>query len=137
MSRIKLPNGVLANGQLNIARDGGRAKNVGAVPISHGMKRQTTGALHPHAHGQTIDDEPMVKSFHTGRSVAVHDGMATHEGTARERGIVAHVEDGSKHLRAAAVLGRADSIAPGFDPTHIGHRIGKQSLPASKRKLSE
>ncbi|SRR5579871_2028390 len=137
---IKVATGVIQHGQLrlNIARDGGKPKNVGAVPISHGMKRVTADALHPYLHSQAVDDETAIKLSQNGRSVPIHDGMGTSAKHAHQRGIVAHVEDASKHLAAAAQLGRADRVDPSFDITHVGHRISRNaSLPASKRKLSE
>src|SRR5579872_5219793 len=138
---IKFANGNrIVNGQLNLARDGGKPKKVGAVAITHGMKRVTTGALHPYAHGQAIDDEPMEKSFNTGRSDPLHDGQATHMNSAHERGWAPQPGDASKHLRAASRISARDaemSKAEGFDHSFIGHRVGKQSLPSSKRKLSD
>lgn len=142
---IRVAGGTVAHGQFfqkpNIARDGGRAKNTDTVPTAFGQKRQTrAGGLHPWAHGQVLDDEPMAKSFHAGKSVAIHDGMGTSAKHAHERGIVAHVEDASKHLRAAGRLSARDkvkNIEEHFDETFIQHKVGKQSLPVSRRKLSE
>ncbi|WP_298107428.1 hypothetical protein [Bradyrhizobium sp.] len=138
---IRFANGNrIQNGQLNLARDSGKPKKVGAVPISRGMKRQTTGAIHPYLHGQSIDDETAGKLSQTALSPNIHDGMGTSAKHAHQRGIVAHVEDASKHLRAAGRLSardKAKSEAEGFDHSFIGHKVGGQSLPASKRKLSE
>jgi hypothetical protein len=154
MDKVKLRNGnVLQGGQLHIMGDGRGYRQIGSdmarrddakvLPtpqIAHGQKRQTQGALHPYLHGRPLDDETADKLSHTGRSVPVHDGMGTHAGSAHERGIVAHVEDGSKHLRAAGSLSMADKIANAidFDHSHIGHRVKRgASLPVNKRKLSE
>src|SRR5579872_6280979 len=136
---IRFANGNrISNGQMTIGRDPRKPKHTGPVPISHGMKRQTTGALHPYAHGQALDDEPMAKSFDTGRSVPIHDGQATHMRTAHERGWAPQPGDASKHLRAAGRLSARDaqqSKDEGFDHSFVGARLGKQQLPASKRKL--
>ena len=40
--------------------------------VKPGMKRQTTGDLHPYLHGQTLDDSVPEKSFTC--AVPVHDG---------------------------------------------------------------
>lgn len=148
--RTRTPTGnIFQHGQLNVMGDGsgyrqtnmpdiaradGKPKNMAASPIKPGMKRQTQGALHPHLHGQMIDDETDVKLHLNGRSVNVHDGMGTHRATAHERGIVAHVEDGSRHLRAAGVLGRQDRVGE-FDTSFVQKTVGKAaSLPASKAR---
>lgn len=138
---IRFANGNrIANGQLSLARDGSRPKHTGPVPLSHGAKRQTRANLHVYVHGQAVDDEVADKLSQNGRSVPIHDGMGTSAKHAHQRGIVAHVEDGSKHLRAAGRLSARDaekSKAEGFDHSFIGHKVGGQSLPDSSRKLSE
>ncbi|UFX45233.1 hypothetical protein HAP47_0000380 [Bradyrhizobium sp. 41S5] len=117
----------------DIARSS-HSKSFKPVETVHGQKCQTKGALHPHLHGQMIDDETDTKLHLNGRSPNIHSGMATHRASAHERGIVAHVEDGSRHLRAAAVLGRQDRVGDDFDNTHVGHRVKKDAaLPASPR----
>lgn len=144
MNKIKFANGnVIQHGQLRLnPREGGRPKNVGTPPIGHGMKN--VGAKnHPLAFDgarRPLDDEPMEKSYNTGRTVPVHDGQATHMRTAHERGFAPHPRQASQHLLAASRLSARDaqkSKDEGFDHSFIGHKVGGQSLPASKRKLSE
>lgn len=139
---IRFANGNrIQNGQLNIARDGGKPKNVGTAPISHGMKRQTHGTPSAFHHGVTVQDEPnSVKAALTAKTVPVHFGMPTHMNSAHERGWAPQPGDASRHLRASSRLSARDaqkSKDEGFDHSFVGARLGKQQLPASKRKLSE
>ena len=140
---IRVAQGTVAHGQFfqkpNIAREGGKPKNVGRVATAFGMRSQSRpGGVHAYLHGQAVDDETADKLSHNGKSVAVHDGMGTSAKHAHQRGIIAHVEDASKHLRAAGRLSardKAKSEAEGFDHSFLSHKISKQAaLPASKRR---
>jgi hypothetical protein len=111
------------------------SKVVATPEIAHGMKRQTQGALHPFNHGRPLDDEPLQKTWSNGKSVPIHDGMGT-KSEPHTRGIVAHVEDGSKHLRQASRSNFYERQASGHDDSLIGHRVSKTAaLPSSNRKL--
>jgi hypothetical protein len=44
------------------------------APIAHGMKRVTTGDLHPYLHGQAINDEVDDKLHMTGKNVPLAYG---------------------------------------------------------------
>jgi hypothetical protein len=117
----------------------GKAKTFGTTPITHGMRRVTAGNVSAYHHGVAVQDEPMTtKAALNPRSVSIHDAMGT-KSEPHTRGIVAHVEDGSKHLRAASRLSAKDaelSKAEGFDHSFVGHRVSKTAaLPSSKRKL--
>jgi hypothetical protein len=142
--RIKLPSGaVIQRGQLRqpappvigerdqtnskIGRDPTRSKNVGTVPIAHGMRN--VGAK---GHGlafkggkRPLDDEPLQKTWQDGKSVPIHDGMGTHPRSAHERGIVKDVRDGSAHLRQAGIHNHNERQATGYDDTLIAHRVPK------------
>ncbi|MGY3584329.1 hypothetical protein ACVIGB_006613 [Bradyrhizobium sp. USDA 4341] len=111
-----------------------QSKTFGPVEIAHGQKRRTKGALHPHLHGQMIDDETDTKLHLNAKTVPVAHGMITHGATMHERGFAPHPKQASEHLRAAGELGRQDRVGDDFDNTHVGHRVKKgASLPASPR----
>lgn len=150
---IRVRGGTLIDGQLHekvatpvgptyqhvgsdIARSG-RSKHFEASPVTPGMRRATQGDLHPYLHGQAVQDETADKLSQTGRSVAIHDGMGTHRASAHERGLVNHVGDASKVLRAGR-LSRdavAASAAENFDASFVHHKIDrKATLPASKSR---
>lgn len=150
---VRTKGGVLVNGQFHatpetphgptyqhvgcsLGREGGKPKGMRAAPVHSGMRDVSAkghglafkGARRP------LDDEPPQKLHANRRIPDIHSGMATHAATAHERGIVAHVEDGSRHLRAASVLGREDRVTDGFDTSLVGHRVKKgAALPASPR----
>src|SRR5579872_687900 len=129
---IKFANGNrIANGQLNLARDGGREKHTGPVPLAHGAKRQTHGVLHPYLHSQALADGGVPEKL-DGKAVPPHDSVNHSFGQPRT---MMPSDHGSKHLRAASRLSARDaqkSKDEGFDHSFIGHRVGGQSLPASK-----
>jgi len=82
-----------------IGRDGRVPKRLDLAPTVIGQKRQTSGALHPHLHGQVQDDAVPEKSFT--RAAPIHS--ATPSRTDRGQ----HVEGlGSTILNEAANLGR-------------------------------
>jgi hypothetical protein len=58
----------MSNEKPNLARDGAQ-KNIKAAPITPGMKRQTTGELHPYLHGQCVEDEPLQKTYESPATV--------------------------------------------------------------------
>ena len=145
-TRTHVPAGIFEHGQLHLmgdgsgyrqigcdlARAGGRPKNASASPIKDGMKRQTQGALHPHLHGQALNDEPNVPLKGYRKPVKIHNGMGT--STPHTRGLILDPKGASKHLRAASVLGRPDRVEDGFDTSHVGHRVSRSAaLPASSR----
>jgi hypothetical protein len=78
MSKVRLADGsTLAHGQIvrNVARDGAPKRLTDPTP-GVGMKRQTTGDLHPYLHGQSVDDTASDKLC-MGQQVPVHSGMGS------------------------------------------------------------
>jgi hypothetical protein len=113
------------------------SKVVATPQIAHGMKN--VGAKnHPLAFDgarRPLEDEPLQKTWNNSKSVPIHDGMGT-KSEPHTRGIVAHVEDGSKHLRQASRSNFYERQASGHDDSLIGHRVSKTAaLPSSNRKL--
>jgi hypothetical protein len=84
--------------QRNLARDGAE-KKLTVPAIVAGQKRQTTGELHGHLHGQAVDDAVPVKTF--SKPVPLHPST-----TARQRAGVDASNDPKAILRTAAALGR-------------------------------
>jgi hypothetical protein len=78
MSKIKLRGGVIQNGQYakTMARNCD-LKQFKTPAVTAGMKRQTTGALHPYLHGQAATDATREKNFDGKGNVPTHPGMTT------------------------------------------------------------
>lgn len=99
---FRVAGGVLRNGVLikdahqNMAR-AGAPKKLTTPAITPGMRRTTTGALHPYLHSRPIDDETADKFSH-GKQVAVHPAMRSRT----SRGVDG---DGFEHLQKAGRLG--------------------------------
>src|SRR4051812_49018515 len=87
------------NTAYNLARDGG-AKNIADAPIKPGMTRQTHGDLHPYLHGQSVDDEPMQKTYE--KVTALHPATTPKQAA----GVHPVRNDPSVILNDAANLGR-------------------------------
>jgi hypothetical protein len=106
---IKLPNGQIQNGQYSklMARDN-RMKTFREPALAHGMKRVTTGDVHPWLHGQAADDRTREKDFKAS-NVPTHPGMVTtpHESD-RLRG-VHNPQEGNAVFADAAKLGNPKS----------------------------
>jgi hypothetical protein len=51
------------------------AKDIPAAPISPGMKRQTSGDVHPYLHGTALQDEPNVPFKSHERPIPIAFGM--------------------------------------------------------------
>ncbi len=93
---------IFRNGMMisNSARNGA-PKKLTMPPPAHGMKRATSGDLHPYLHGQALKDEPNTPLVRQ-KQVPVHPGMGS--ATPKHRGTEG---DGSATLEAAGRLGNA------------------------------
>jgi hypothetical protein len=148
MKPLKFRNGNrIANGQLNMAgspsapgyrqvgSDMARRADGKVLPtpqIAHGMKRVTSGALHPYLHGQPLNDESEPKL--SGRNVPTHPHMQSRT----QRGTDLGPHHSGKVLDAASRLSAYDKIGLDFDETHIGHKVKREaSLPTNKRRLDQ
>jgi hypothetical protein len=79
----------------------GAPKNIPDAPISPGMKRQTSGELHPYLHGQPLNDEAETPMKSYGVVAPVAHGM-----TDKQRADHASGPSGNEVMLDAASLGR-------------------------------
>lgn len=92
MNRTPSPEGM--------ARDGA-PKRLTDPAIAPGMKRATSGGLHPYLHGQAVNDKALEKSWSGKGNVPVHPGM-----TSKQKASVHPIaNDGNAILQEAATLG--------------------------------
>lgn len=95
------PKRAALSGDDNIARSGAPKRTVDA-PISPGMKRQTSGELHPYLHGVTVEDEPNVPLKSHERAIPLHPSTPARVAAA----VHPVANDPGEILRDAARLGR-------------------------------
>jgi hypothetical protein len=82
-------------------------KNVHVPEIVAGQKRQTSGDLHPHLHGQAVDDAVPVKSYAASKgNVPTHPGMVTKPVRDDKYRGTHDPQEGNRVLNEAADLGR-------------------------------